>query len=281
MTKWACGGIAASMVILAAACGGGGASTGGGATVPTTIGPASKQLVDYKTPLIAPAVGQYSGQCSSDATGNPPIDAQVTIHPNGNLTLAPGGTAALSTSLTSIGWSRNFDPDDNSVYGFFASHEFGFNAPPTGVAFRQGADGPFMSAELPHQKLFCRKVNSAQALLDKSSYQVGAQFLDAAKTALKCIDGINRTDLGLQSYQIQAGQVQILGDSFSLLGPIRRETLYIMGVPIEKAHLTSLTYIVQLTDGKELTVILDQYGDLASLTYRRGPDHLALCGPAK
>lgn len=266
---------AAALAVVMTACGGGGAVTGSPAD-PSPATPSSKPLIDYKTPLIAAAAGQYTGECESSV--GQPVDVVVTIHANGSLSLSTGGTAQINTSWSSAGWSRSFDPRDEAA-GFFAGHsrqEVGTAS----VELSAGAVVP-MFARIGDKAVWCRKVAPAAALVQKSSYQAAAQFLDTTKTTLRCLDGLARTDLGLQSYEIQDGNVTILGDTFSLLGPLKKESVAVQGLSPENAHSTTLHYIARLADGKELSMFLDAYGDLRALSYSRGPDHLAQCGLAK
>lgn len=261
----------ASITMSIAACGGGGpASTGNAAPA----GSVSKVLVDYKTPLIAAAAGQYTGECKNDAGA--PVNVLLTVHTNGSFTLAPGGKAEVNTLPSMVQWSRRHS--GGSMRGDFSAGMSLIGSESTRLRFE--SDDSFVAYIGNTMLARCTNVAGLKALVTQSVYVLGSQFLDTKKTILRCIENFTKTE-SADPFEVAGGKVQVMGDAFSLLDAPESEDLAARPVSEGMAHLGGLSYATHRVDGRQFLVLLDAYGDIARVDYSRGPTHYASCAPVK
>lgn len=271
--------VGAFFVLVVAGCGGGAggvdSGTGGGDSQTAAL---ARPLVNYRKALLSQFVGQYSGSC--ELLNGQPTEASLSLLSEGVASLVPGGSSSLMSNQIGIGFVRSLESNNPSA-GFFASGiEFGEKYPHVTL----DADtfkGGWLNVRVNEKWVSCKKVDGAIALMSKSVYQVAAQFIETEATRLKCVNGITRTDLGIQSYRIKNGMVEVMGESFSLLQGLKHEQVGVTGLDDANVEKTTLEYVAQFTGGGNLYLAYDAYGDLSAFLYQRGGDHNVTCGLAK
>jgi hypothetical protein len=249
-----------------AACGGGGSST-----LQNQITP-SKPLVDYRPNYFSIAAGSYSTLC--DSGKSPKI---FSFSSDGLFSPGISGVIDLKSPSYGLSFGRGrsgeTQPVDALDVGFSVVGSNAANNPTT-IEIASRGEGLILGTEVVNgvlNSLRCEATPAAVSLKSKTAYAAFSKFIDAKKTPVVCFDvfaSIPKTMVS-SSYEIADGKLTVQDEIISLVNGVSYEAVSDTGRATRNGlDIQNIGYTVERSDGRKLTLILNEYGEMASLLYK-------------